>query len=52
MVGHLKALDPDHMGRRILSEEFQYKLIEGEGSEDNSYFLIEKNELIIAKLLD
>ena len=52
MVEVLEAFDPDNLGRRILSEGFQYKLIEGEGSKDNSYFLIETNELIIAKILD
>ena len=40
------------MGRRILSEGFLYQLIDGEGSWDNSYFLIEENKLIIAKILD
>ena len=52
VVGQLEALDADYMGRRILSQRFQYKLIQGEGSQDNSYFLIEGNQLVIAKILD
>ena len=39
------------MGRRILTQAFSFKLIEGEGSQDNSYFYIERNELIIARML-
>ena len=51
MLGILKAFDADYMGRRILMQEFTFKLIEGEGSQDNPYFLIEGNQLILARML-
>ena len=37
VVGTLTTRDPDFLGRmrRILSKGFSYKLIEGEGSQDN-----------------
>ena len=40
--------------RRILSGKkvFSYKLIDGEGAQNNKYFAVDEDEMILAKILD